>query len=85
MTLSRRRRTPWPTRRARSGLDRIVGSEHFKGLKSGKLAGLVRLGLRVPAAADITFDGILDVPTSADQASLTGASTRGGRGLAACR
>ena len=42
------------------GLDRIVGSEHFKGLKSGKLAGLVRLGLRVPAAADITFDGILD-------------------------
>ena len=42
------------------GFDHLVGSEHFKGLKSGKLAGLVRLGLRAPSAADITIDGILN-------------------------
>ena len=42
------------------GFDHLIGSEHFKGLKSGKLAGLVRLGLRAPSAADVTFDGILN-------------------------
>jgi uncharacterized protein involved in outer membrane biogenesis len=42
------------------GLDGIIGAERFSGLKEGKLAGLVRLGQRTPAAADVTFDGLLN-------------------------
>jgi uncharacterized protein involved in outer membrane biogenesis len=42
------------------GLSGIVGEERFKGAKDGKLAGLLRLGLRTPTAIDVTFDGTLN-------------------------
>jgi hypothetical protein len=42
------------------GLAGIVGEERFKGVKEGKLAGLLRLGLRTPLAIDVTFDGTLN-------------------------
>ncbi|WP_409561975.1 AsmA family protein [Hyphomicrobium sp. MC8b] len=44
----------------KAGLLDVVGEDRFGGLKDGKIAGLVRLGLRGPKTADLTFDGLLD-------------------------
>jgi uncharacterized protein involved in outer membrane biogenesis len=44
----------------KTGLASIAGEERFKGLKDGKLAGLLRLGLRSASAIDVTFDGTLN-------------------------
>ncbi len=38
----------------------VVGDDRFQGLKDGKIAGLIRLGVRSPGATDVTFDGILN-------------------------
>ncbi|MBS0249816.1 MAG: membrane assembly protein AsmA, partial [Proteobacteria bacterium] len=44
----------------KAGLLDVIGEDRFSGLKDGKVAGLVRLGLRGPKTADVTFDGLLD-------------------------
>jgi uncharacterized protein involved in outer membrane biogenesis len=44
----------------KAGLTNLLGDEPFKGLKAGKLAGLIELGRRIPSAADITVDGTLN-------------------------
>ena len=44
----------------RVGLQQLAGSDRFKGLKDGRLAGLIRLGLRTPSTTDVTFDGTLN-------------------------
>ncbi|WP_041320712.1 AsmA family protein [Hyphomicrobium denitrificans] len=44
----------------KSGLALQFGDEPFKGLKSAKLAGLIKLGRRTPSASDVTFDGTLN-------------------------
>ena len=45
---------------SKAGLVAVLGEERFKGLKDGKIAGLIRLGLQVAAATDVTFDGTLN-------------------------
>jgi len=45
---------------SKAGLVTVLGEDRFKGLKEGKIAGLIRLGLRAPAATDVTFDGTLN-------------------------
>ncbi|CAA2136971.1 AsmA family protein [Hyphomicrobium sp. ghe19] len=45
---------------SKAGLVAVLGDERFKGLKDGKIAGLIRLGLRAPGATDVTFDGTLN-------------------------
>lgn len=44
----------------RAGLSNVIDEGQFKGIKDGKIAGLVRLGLRGAKTADVTFDGMLD-------------------------
>jgi sRNA-binding protein len=44
----------------KAGLLAIIGDDRFQGLKDGKIAGLIRLGIRSPAATDVTFDGTLN-------------------------
>jgi uncharacterized protein involved in outer membrane biogenesis len=44
----------------RAGLALQFGDERFKGLESAKLAGLITLGRRAPAASDVTFDGTVN-------------------------
>jgi hypothetical protein len=44
----------------KAGLTNLLGDEPFKGLKNGKLAGLIEFGRRIPSAADITVDGTLN-------------------------
>jgi len=44
----------------KTGLALQFGDERFKGLESAKLAGLITLGRRAPAASDVTFDGMLN-------------------------
>ncbi|MFT3733236.1 MAG: AsmA family protein [Hyphomicrobium sp.] len=44
----------------KAGLAGIIGEDRFKGLKEGKIAGLVRLGARGPQTADVTLDGLLN-------------------------
>lgn len=45
---------------SKAGLVTVLGEDRFKELKKGKIAGLIRLGLRAPAATDVTFDGTLN-------------------------
>ncbi|MET1046203.1 MAG: AsmA family protein, partial [Hyphomicrobium sp.] len=42
------------------GLVGVIGEDRFEGVKSGKIAGLVRLGARGVKTADVTFDGLLN-------------------------
>lgn len=56
----------------RTGLALQFGDERFKGLQSAKLAGLVTLGRRAPAASDVTFDGILNGSRFAGSANFDG-------------
>lgn len=44
----------------KAGLLDVIGEDRFSGLKDGKIAGLIHLGLRAPKTADLTFDGLLD-------------------------
>jgi uncharacterized protein involved in outer membrane biogenesis len=44
----------------KAGLAEMIGGDRLKGLTGGKLAGLIRLGMRAPKSADITFDGLLN-------------------------
>ncbi|HML28176.1 MAG TPA: AsmA family protein [Hyphomicrobium sp.] len=44
----------------KAGLLNAIDEGRFKGIKDGKIAGLVRLGLRGAKTADVTFDGMLD-------------------------
>ena len=44
----------------KAGLFDVAGEDRFQGLKDGKIAGLIRLGIRSPAATDVTFDGTLN-------------------------
>ena len=44
---------------ARFGIAAEVGDAHLTGVRDAKLAGLLRLGARAPASADIAFDGTL--------------------------
>ncbi|RUP08699.1 AsmA family protein [Hyphomicrobium sp.] len=53
---------------SKAGLSTVLGEDRFAGLKAGKIAGLIRLGLRSPTATDVTFDGMLN------GANLTGAA-----------
>ncbi|WP_045837314.1 AsmA family protein [Hyphomicrobium sp. 99] len=45
---------------SKAGLVTVLGEDRFTGLKDGKIAGLIRLGLRSPTATDVTFDGTLN-------------------------
>lgn len=45
---------------SKAGLSTVLGEDRFTGLKAGKIAGLIRLGLRSPTATDVTFDGLLN-------------------------
>ena len=44
----------------KAGLLGIIGEEHLTGLKDGKIAGLVQIGLRAPKTTDVTFNGVLN-------------------------
>lgn len=44
----------------KTGLEGIVGEARFKGLTGARLAGLIRLGRRMPSAADLSADGIVN-------------------------
>ena len=44
----------------KAGLLDVIGEERVGGLKDGKIAGLVRIGLRAPKTTDVTFDGVLN-------------------------
>jgi uncharacterized protein involved in outer membrane biogenesis len=44
----------------KTGLALQFGDGAFKGLQKAKVAGLIRLGRRTPAASDISFDGVLN-------------------------
>ncbi len=44
----------------KAGLLEAIGEDRFQGLKDGKIAGLIRLGIRSPSATDVTFDGTLN-------------------------
>jgi len=56
----------------KTGLRDVIGEERFKGLRDGKIAGLVRLGLRAPKAADVSFDGLLNGSKLSGQAEFDG-------------
>jgi uncharacterized protein involved in outer membrane biogenesis len=45
---------------SKTGLSPLFGEAQFKGLQTGKLAGLIELGRRIPSATDVTFDGVLN-------------------------
>ncbi|MBS0232430.1 MAG: AsmA family protein [Proteobacteria bacterium] len=44
----------------KAGLLAIIGEERLTGLKDGKIAGLVQIGLRAPKTTDVTFNGVLN-------------------------
>jgi AsmA family len=56
----------------KAGLLDVIGEDRFKGLKDGKIAGLVRLGLRAPKTADVSFDGLLNGSKFNGQAEFDG-------------
>jgi uncharacterized protein involved in outer membrane biogenesis len=45
---------------SKAGLASLFGEAQFKGLQTGKLAGLIELGRRAPSATDVTFDGVVN-------------------------
>jgi hypothetical protein len=56
----------------KAGLIDVIGEDRFKGLKDGKIAGLIRLGLRAPKTADVSFDGLLNGSKISGQAEFDG-------------
>lgn len=44
----------------RAGVLSLVGEQRLAGLKEGKIAGLLRIGVRAPKTTDVTFDGLLN-------------------------
>ncbi len=43
-----------------SGLSQMLPASRLAAMSSARLSGLIRLGKRLPAAADVSFDGIVD-------------------------
>ena len=43
-----------------SGLSGMLPASRIAGMSSARLSGLIRLGRRMPAAADVSFDGLVD-------------------------
>lgn len=44
----------------KTGLVELTGPEGLRGLKTGKLAGLIEFGRRTPGAVDLSVDGVLN-------------------------